>query len=92
MAQDGQQALTRLMDIVPDVVVLDLHLPHVSGKDILSQIRQDDRLINIPVIVATADPIAAESLRNDTNLILIKPISFTRLRDLASQLRSHNVG
>ena len=84
---DGQTALDRLSEITPVVVVLDLHLPHVSGNDILHQIRADERLADTRVILATADPMMAESLRSKANLVLLKPISFNQLSELAKRLR-----
>ena len=85
--RDGREALNRLSEVVPALVVLDLHLPKVSGKDILEQIRSDDRLAKTRVMLATADPLLAESLRAEVDLVLLKPISFNQLRDLASRLR-----
>ena len=85
--RDGQRALDQLKVAVPNIVVLDLHLPQVSGKDILQTIRSDKRFTETRVILATADPIRAETLRNEADLILIKPISFGQLRDLAARLR-----
>ena len=41
---DGAVALTRLSEIIPDLLVLDLHLPNVAGPDILQHIRADARL------------------------------------------------
>jgi two-component system cell cycle response regulator DivK len=84
--RDGQLALTRLGETTPDVVVLDLHLPHVSGKEILRHIRSMPHLIDTRVMVATADPLTADFLRDDANLVLIKPISFTQMRELALRL------
>ena len=84
--QSGDKALARLAVTVPDVVVLDLHLPRVAGMDILHQIRADARLSATRVIVATAHPRMAESLRDEADLVLLKPISFSQLRDLASIL------
>jgi DNA-binding response OmpR family regulator len=87
IVRDGQVALTRLDETRPDVVVLDLHLPHVSGKDILRYIRSAPHLLKTRVMVATADPLTADYLRDDANLVLIKPISFRQMRDLALRLR-----
>ncbi len=84
---DGEHALARLADTTPAVVVLDLHLPHVSGDNILSQIRSDERLTKTRVILATADPLRAETLRAEANLVLIKPVSFSQLHDMAKRLR-----
>jgi DNA-binding response OmpR family regulator len=86
--RDGHLALTRLGETTPDVVVLDLHLPHVSGKNILRHIRSTPHLTNTRVMLATADPLTAEFLRDEANLVLIKPISFTQMRELALRLQT----
>lgn len=85
---DGTQAQARLEQIRPDVVVLDLYLPHVSGPDLLYQIRSSEQLANTLVIIATADPRLGETLQDQADLLLIKPISFKQLRDLARRLRA----
>ncbi|MBN1991914.1 MAG: response regulator transcription factor [Anaerolineae bacterium] len=87
VVQDGHTALTRLANTTPAVVVLDLHLPHVSGQEILQQIRGDERLAKTRIILATADALMAEHLRQKADLVLIKPISFSQLRDLSARLR-----
>lgn len=86
---DGKQALVRLKEVVPDLIILDMNLPHVSGHYILKQIRADPRTAEIPVIIATANTPMAEALEpqlTDLDMILIKPISPLDLRDLAAQL------
>jgi len=88
--RDGQIAVNRLGEIVPDLVLLDLHLPNVAGTDILRQIRQDPRLEQTQVIVVTADARSAEFLRTDAELVLVKPVRFSQLRDLASRIRPQN--
>jgi DNA-binding response OmpR family regulator len=82
----GDTALQWLSSMTPDVVILDLHLPQVSGKEILCSIRQDERLANTKVIIASADPRMAETLEELADLVLLKPIGFGQLRDLASRL------
>jgi CheY-like chemotaxis protein len=69
------------------VIILDLHLPHVSGGKILGVIRQTESLAQTQVIITTADATLAAALRQPSDLVLIKPISFLQLRDLAKQLR-----
>jgi len=83
---DGQTALTELSQLTPQVIILDLHLPKVSGKTILQYLRADDRLAQTYVILTTADPLTAETLRPLANLVLIKPISFYQLHDLAVRI------
>ncbi|MGC9468676.1 MAG: response regulator [Anaerolineae bacterium] len=83
---DGQEALEYLATARPDLIVLDLHLPHTSGDTILREIRSNERLAGIRVVIATADPQMAESLDKDSDLVLLKPVSFNQLRDLAARL------
>lgn len=85
--RDGAIAQRRIKEISPYIVILDLHLPHVDGSTLLAQIRADGVLKGTIVIVATADAIMAETYRDAADIVLIKPISFTQLRDLSSRLR-----
>ena len=89
--QDGNKALQRLSETEPAIVVLDLHLPHVSGEKILRYIRGEERLAQTRIMLATADPLLAERLRSEVDLVLIKPISFSQLRDLSARLRPPDV-
>jgi two-component system, OmpR family, phosphate regulon response regulator PhoB len=86
VVRDGQLALTRLAEIAPALVMLDLNLPHLSGAEILRHIRADQRLDKTKVILATAQDRLAEELRAQANLTLLKPISPEQLRLLASRL------
>lgn len=84
---DGQEALTRLGAIVPDVIVLDLYLPNVPGRTILEYVRSEERLSQTRILLATADAALASSLREQVDISLLKPIDFSQLRDLAWRLR-----
>ncbi len=84
---NGADALAHFDEEIPALVILDLHLPKISGDEILRRIRSQERLATVPVILATADPLLAETLREESDLVLLKPISFIQLRDLATRLR-----
>lgn len=84
---EGKLALELLSKMIPDIVVLDLHLPGISGGEILQAIREDGRLSETRVIIATADHRTAEDMRDTADLILLKPISFKQLRDLSARFR-----
>ncbi len=88
IVRDGQVAMDRLAEVNPSVVVLDLHLPHVAGTDILKKIRAMPHLKGVRVVVATADARLAEQTDKQADFVLIKPISFSLLRDLTSRLTS----
>jgi len=82
---DGLIAQKRIAEVVPEMVILDLHLPSVQGNIILGQIRNDPRLATTRVILATADAAFADGLASQAVLVLLKPISFTQLSRLAKR-------
>ncbi|MFL7794458.1 MAG: response regulator [Anaerolineae bacterium] len=84
----GDEATVRLTEVVPNVVILDLHLPGAQGDEILHQIRSDARLAQTRVIVITAYSALATTLQEEADLILIKPVSLNLLRRLVARLRS----
>ncbi|MCP4418036.1 MAG: response regulator [Chloroflexi bacterium] len=86
LVQDGRTALERLSVTIPDVVVLDLHLPSVAGVDIFRDIRADKRLKNTHIVIATADLDLARVMEDRVTLTLLKPINYYQLRDLTARL------
>ncbi|RPI58655.1 MAG: response regulator, partial [Planctomycetaceae bacterium] len=54
VAYDGQEAITKIKADVPDMVLLDLMLPKISGLDVLRELRADPRTNSIPVVILTA--------------------------------------
>jgi CheY-like chemotaxis protein len=82
----GDAAVARLSIAKPDVIVLDLGLPRVSGTEILEGVRSDPRLAETRVVVATAHPQLTADVQCQADIVLIKPISFTQLRDVARRL------
>ena len=85
---DGKIAQERLYggEAVPFLVLLDMHLPRVSGADLLANIKKDARFNNTTVIITTADARMGETYGDQVDFVLIKPISFVQLRDLTSRL------
>ncbi len=81
------EALIRLADCAPQVVTLDLHLQKTKSDEILRYIRTEPRLTQTNVILTTADAAMAEELREQADFVLIKPISFSQLRDLTARLK-----
>jgi CheY-like chemotaxis protein len=53
-AENGRVALERLVETPPDLIVLDLMMPEMDGFEFLSQLRRDQALRKIPVVVITA--------------------------------------
>jgi len=82
VARDGVEALRMLKDATratprPDLVLLDLNLPRKDGREVLQEIKQDDTLRHIPVVILStsqADQDIAESYRLRANAFVTKPV------------------
>jgi chemosensory pili system protein ChpA (sensor histidine kinase/response regulator) len=82
---DGAMAKNVLAEFVPSLIILDLHMPRVGGDVVLKYIRNDNRLKDVRVIVATADAAFAQAMQFKSEMVLLKPISFSQLSLLASR-------
>lgn len=85
---NGTDAQQRLKEVIPHVVVLDLHMPDIDGNVILAQIRSDRRLTKVNVILATVDAAFADALESQADLVLLKPVSFSQLSGLADRFKN----
>jgi DNA-binding response OmpR family regulator len=83
---DGDMALKQLRQIVPQIVVLDLNIPGTLGRDILTYIHADQRLAKTRVILTTADERQAETLIDEADIILLKPVSPGQLREMTLRM------
>ncbi len=83
----GGEAVERLQSILPDIVLLDLSLPGVPGSVILEDMRADERLKNVPVVVITAHSHIADNLPVEPDLMLLKPVNLDQLSNLVQRLR-----
>lgn len=98
VASDGQEALDYLFCEGeyanrpmgnPQIVLLDLYLPKVSGLDVLRRIKADERTRDIPVIILTISQVFsdfAECQRLGAETYVIKPLNFLRLSQVTPRL------
>jgi DNA-binding response OmpR family regulator len=82
---NGKTALEKLASTSPDLILLDLHLPLVSGIELLQYIRNNDRLHKTPVVMITADLLKAEEIQDQADIVLIKPIRIQQLLEVANR-------
>lgn len=86
---DGKTALEELKQLQPQLIVLDMNLPHVSGHFLYKHIRSLIHLKNVPVIICTANTVMADAMGKeigDRDFILVKPVSIHQLTGLADRL------
>lgn len=77
-------AISIMLAEKPDLVLLDIMMPEVSGLDILRQMRRDPALAGIPVIVVTAKSMPTDiknSMEAGASTYLTKPVGFLELKE-----------
>jgi CheY-like chemotaxis protein len=88
-ARNGPEAVTAVAADPPDLLILDLHLPELSGLDVLRRVRADLVTREVPVLVLTADAMAGtreEALGEGANDIVTKPFELNSLRSTIARL------
>ena len=88
MIENGQSAIDWLSTNVPDLLLLDLHLPYVSGEEILKRFGNDERLKNTYIVLVTADARLGETLRERVDFFLNKPVDLVQLQQMARRLKN----
>ena len=98
VARDGQQALDYLrcqgeyktrVNENPAVLLLDLKLPKVDGLEVLKEIRTDERLKLIPVVILTSSQEEKDMIRSYTlgvNAYVVKPVDFHEFINAVKEL------
>ena len=93
-AADGATALDRAAAFRPDLVLLDVDLPDVSGLEICRRLKQDRQLAKTKVVMLTAAAQRADVARGlaaGADEYLTKPFSPVRLLSLVEQLMPHTI-
>ena len=78
---DSRLALDAARDFIPDLVITDIQLPHVSGMELIRLLRSDDKLGQVPIMAVTAYAAAGDEDRiraAGAQSYVSKPISVAR--------------
>ena len=98
---DGQQALDYLyqrglyankcQSPRPHLILLDLRLPKMNGLDVLTRLKTDEALCNIPVVILTTSESDADieaAVARNANAYVVKPSDFDQFQRLIDELQS----
>jgi len=96
IVNDGEQALRYLRQEGeyaesprPDLILLDLNLPRRDGREVLAEVKSDEDLCSIPVVILTtsqADEDILRSYRLHANAYISKPVDFERFIDVVRKI------
>jgi response regulator of citrate/malate metabolism len=81
-AHTGQEALSAIATLRPDLVLLDIYLPDISGLEVLRRLRENQSPVDVLVVTAARDVDTVRgALRGGAVHYVVKPFSFDTLRD-----------
>ena len=96
VATDGVKAMALLRkegefadSLTPDIILLDLNLPKKDGREVLSEIKNDDQLKSIPVIILTtsqADEDVNNAYSNHANCYIRKPVDMDSFMEITHKI------
>ncbi len=89
IARDGVEALRRIWDQRPDLVVLDIMMPRMDGWEVLESVRSDPSLRSLPVIILTnkrEDEAVARGWSSGVDCYLTKPFEMADLLLVAKRI------
>ena len=97
VVKDGEEALQYLRKQerfsnmeTPDLILLDINLPKLNGKEVLAEIKKDEDLMIIPVVILTtsdSEKDILESYQYHANCYITKPVDFQKLMDVVHKIK-----
>ena len=86
-ADDGEKSLEIARRLRPDVVILDMMMPRRTGLEVLAELRQDDDLADMRIIVLTAQPATCEeALREGADRVMVKPFEPQQIKTAVEEV------
>ena len=52
--RDGREAIGKARDFAPDLIIMDIQMPHISGLELIEQLKADEALKGVPIMAVTA--------------------------------------
>lgn len=102
IAKDGQEALDYVFKrgsfcnvVTPDLILLDLNLPKINGKEVLKIIKEEDETKRIPVVILTsskAEEDIVKSYELHANSYITKPLDFNQFVEIVKEINQFWLG
>lgn len=99
VVKDGEEAMQYLRKEgrfknaqSPNLILLDINLPRLDGKEVLAEIKKDPRLRIIPVVMLTTSDAATdilESYNNYANCYITKPVTFNNFSGVIQTIKNY---
>jgi DNA-binding response OmpR family regulator len=88
-AADGTSGYSSAVAAHPDLILLDLNLPDIDGKQVIGMIREKRELQEVPILVLTGESQeeAQRAVKLGANAFFLKPVEFTALLESIPQVR-----
>jgi DNA-binding response OmpR family regulator len=88
-APDGTTGYSSAVAAHPDVILLDLNLPDINGKQVIGMLREEQELRKVPILVLTGESKeeAQQAVNLGANGFFLKPVEFTMLLESLPQAR-----
>lgn len=97
VVRDGEKAMQYLNHEnefadaeMPDLILLDINLPKMDGKEVLSRIKADERLMVIPVVMLTtsdSERDIMESYQSHANCYITKPVDYQKFMEVIHTIK-----
>jgi CheY-like chemotaxis protein len=93
VAHDGETALAMLRAPEgrrPDLILLDLNLPGIDGREVLKEVKTDPALLSIPVCILTTSRAESDVLnayQRHTNCYIVKPVDLNQFISVVQQIQ-----
>ena len=86
-ASNGRDAITKYIEIKPDIVTMDITMPEMSGIDALKAIRQFDDKANVLMISAMGqERLVFEAVKNGAKSFIVKPFKDEQIVDVINKI------
>ena len=93
IAKSAMEATVLMVQIQPDLILLDIEMPNVSGFEFLQTIRKNPKFMNIPVIIASShseSEFAAYAEKSGASSVVTKPLNKEELLQKITNVFEHS--